>query len=198
MKRVPVKPIQLTPEQVQAIETAVFTAVIPTLDPHFFLLDVALEKEAGYWYLRIYVEQKEGSISISDCEVISRQLDPVVDALPELKELPYNLEISSPGAFRPLRQPREFEFYVGRPVRVEVQQPAGKGKKKQGKVTPPTVIQAMPEGILQAYNPETRSIVLKSQQDQNVFEVALEASQVVCLNPVIQFPDDDELQDAGQ
>lgn len=198
MKRVPVKPIQLTPEQVQEIEAAVFAVVDQKLDPRFFLLDVALEKEAGYWYLRIYVEQKDGTISISDCETISRELDPVMDELPALKDLPYSLEISSPGVFRPLRRPREFEFFVGRPVRIEERQPAGKGKKKAGKATAPKSAVKLPEGILQAYFPDRHAVVLKSQQGPETLEVTLEESQMVCLNPVIHFPEDDELQDISQ
>jgi ribosome maturation factor RimP len=58
MKRVPVKPIQLTAEQIQVVETAVFATVEPLLPEIFYLLDVALEKESGYWYLRVYVEEK--------------------------------------------------------------------------------------------------------------------------------------------
>lgn len=194
MKRVPVKPIQLTPEQVQEIETAVFDAVEKRLDPRFFLLDVALEKEAGYWYLRIYVELRNGAISISDCEQISRELDPVMDELPALKDLPYNLEISSPGVFRPLKREREFAFFQGRPVRIEVQQPTEKGKKKAAKAGASKPAVKMPEGILQSYDAEKHLVVLKSQQDDKTFEVPLGETQVVCLNPVIHFPEEDELQ----
>jgi len=186
MKRAPAKPIQLTAEQIQNIETTVFSAVEPQVPDNYYLLDVAFEKEAGYWYLRIYVEGKAQAISLSECETISRSLDTLIDELAILNDLTFSLEISSPGLFRPLRRPREFEFFLGKPVRVEERPPATKGKKA---VIP---IKTKPQdGLLQGFNPENSLLTLKNPQTQEIFEVVLDDTKMVCLNPAIQFPDEE-------
>lgn len=193
MKRAPVKPIQLTTEQIQVIETAVLAAVEPQLPAPFYLLDVTLEKESGYWYLRLYVEEKSRGIALSDCETISRLLDPIIDGLPQLQDLIFNLEVSSPGLFRPLRRPREFAFFLGQPVRVEDRPPTTKSKK-----VAPLPVNKPQEGELQAYNPEKPSVTLKNPQTKETFEVTLDATKMVCLNPVIRFPDQElELEPAN-
>lgn len=185
MKRTPAKPLQLTAEQIQTIETTVFETVEPKVPENFYLLDVTFEKEAGYWYLRIYVEGKSQGISLSECETISRLLDPTIDELSILQDLSFSLEVSSPGLFRPLRRQREFEFFLGKPVRVE-DRPTTKGKK-----TVISIKQNVQEGLLQSYHPETASLILKNPQTQEAFDVQLDDNKIVCLNPVIHFPEDD-------
>ena len=187
MKRVPAKPIQLTAEQIQVVETAVFAAVEPMMPEKFYLLDVTLEKESGYWYLRVYVEEPHQGIALSDCETISRLLDPMIDALPELQDLPYSLEVSSPGLFRPLRRQREFEFFLNQPVRVEDRPPTTKGKKN---VVPLPKAKAE-EGLLAAYDLEKASVTLKDPVTQQTRDIVLDDTKMICLNPVIRFPDDE-------
>lgn len=186
MKRVPVKPIQLSPEQVQTIQTLVFEAVEKQLDPRFYLLDVAFEKEAGAWYLRIYVEGRGFPISLNDCSGISQSLDAVIEALPILASLSYSLEISSPGVFRPLKTQREFDFYRENPVRIETYAP--KGTKKNAK---PELL-GFEEGILQAFDGARGVVMLKKTQSPTPVEITLTEHNVVYLNPVIHFPDDAE------
>lgn len=191
MKRAPAKPIKLTAEQILHIEAAVFSAVEPLLPENFFLLDVTLEKEAGYWYLRVYVEEKNQGISLSECETISRTIDPVIDELPELQDFPFSLEVSSPGLFRPLRRQREFDFFRGKPVRVEDRPPATKGKK----AVIPNKTKAI-EGILETYSSNNNVLTLKNPQTQEKLEIVLDDTKIVCLNPIIHFPEEDE-SDAG-
>lgn len=196
MKRPAVKPIQMTPEQATDIEAAVFSLVEKLLDPQFFLLDVAFEKESGYWYLRIYLEEKEGSISLSVCETFSRSIDALIDELPQLKDIPYYLEVSSPGLFRPLKRQREFDFYLGSVVRVVSETaPAKKGKKAESAPESLTSI-AVPEqiGILQSYNGDTHCITLKDLQKNETFEVPLGQNQMVYLNPEIRFPEEEAVE----
>jgi ribosome maturation factor RimP len=192
MKRSPVKSMQLTPETVRAIELAVFQAVERHLESRFYLLDVTLEKEAGYWALRIYVEETGGAISLSDCETISRSLEDMLDALPQLGDLSYNLEVSSPGLFRPLKRQREFDFFMGRPVRVEAVRQPGKGAKKAQPALGAKPGLNAQEGILQAYDAERHAVTLKRPTVDETFEVLLNDTNVIYLNPVIHFPDADE------
>lgn len=185
MKRAPAKPIKLTAEQIQHIEAALFSAIEPLLAENFFLLDVTLEKEAGYWYLRIYVEEKNQGISLSECETISRTIDPVIDELPELQDFPFSLEVSSPGLFRPLRRPREFDFFRGKSVRVEDRPTVTKGKK----TVPPNKARTV-EGILENYSADHGLLTLKNPQTQETLEIVLDDTKIVCLNPVIHFPEE--------
>ena len=190
MKRAPVKPIQFQAEQIQDIQQAVFSLAEAHLDAKFFLVDTVFEKDMGYWYLRLYVDLKEGTISISECEEISRALDTLIEALPQLADAAYNLEVSSPGLFRPLKTQREFIFYQGEPVRV-TGEPDIKNKKKAAK----TLVSELPtvaEGVLQGYDADRQALSLKDQQTGKLFEVCLIANQSVYLNPVIRFPEEED------
>jgi hypothetical protein len=114
-----------------------------------------------------------------------------IDAMPELQDLPYSLEVSSPGLFRPLSREREFNFFMGQPVRVEDRPPTTKAKKN---VAALPVAKAQ-EGILQSYNPDKPSVTLKNPNTQEAVEIALDATKMVCLNPAIRFPDEEEVKE---
>ncbi len=181
MKRTPPKPVKLSPDQIAAIETTVFELAQANLPAEFYLLAVELDKEAGYWYLRIYVEGQDAPVSLNDCERISRMLDPLVEGLNLLEDLPYSLEISSPGLFRPLKTCREFAFYTGKPVRIE----SGAAK------TSPRNRPPAREGVLQAYD-ETRRVVTIRGTDGQTADLALDGDTVVYLNPEVHFPDEED------
>ena len=60
-------------------EARVEAWITPVLEQHQFeLVDVEYVKEAGSWYLRVYID-KEGGIAVDDCEVVSREADPILD-----------------------------------------------------------------------------------------------------------------------
>ena len=80
------------------------------------LWDVEYIKEAGSWYLRIYID-KEGGVSIEDCERISRRLDKVLDEADPVPDS-YIFEVASAGADRELRRPSDFEKFFGHEVEV--------------------------------------------------------------------------------
>ena len=82
------------------------------------LWDVEYVKEAGVWYLRLYID-KEGGVSINDCEAVSR---PVSDLLDEADPIEgsYTFEVSSAGADRVLRKPEHFAAFVGSEVEVKL------------------------------------------------------------------------------
>ena len=70
----------------------------------FELVDVEYVKEAGTRYLRAYID-KEGGITIDDCELVSRAFGQLLDAEDFIEES-YVLEVSSPGLGRPLKRKR--------------------------------------------------------------------------------------------
>lgn len=91
------------------------------------LWDVEYVKEAGSWFLRIYIDKEEG-ISITDCEAVSR---PLSDALDEADPIEgsYVLEVSSAGADRVLKKSEHFAQFVGAEVEVRLYR-AKDGKKE--------------------------------------------------------------------
>jgi ribosome maturation factor RimP len=76
-------------------------------------------KEAGSWYLRIYIDRADG-VSIEHCEAVSRELDPILDEREDLIPGSYTFEVSSAGAERWLRRPSDFERFAGRYVEVKL------------------------------------------------------------------------------
>ncbi len=91
------------------------------------LWDVEYVKEAGEWFLRIYID-KEGGVSINDCEAVSR---PLSDALDEADPIEgsYTLEVSSAGADRVLKKPEHFAQFTGSEVDVRLYR-AREGRKE--------------------------------------------------------------------
>lgn len=95
--------------------------------------DVEYCKEAGQWYLRVYLD-KPGGVDIADCEAVSRALDPILD---ERDPIPgsYTFEVSSAGAERQLKRDSDFERFMGENVEVRHYQPIEGAKSHIGKLT---------------------------------------------------------------
>lgn len=85
------------------------------------LWSVEYIKEAGTWYLRIFID-KDGGVGIADCEAISRRLDPILDEADPIPES-YVFEVGSAGAERELKRPSDFEQFIGSDVEVKLYQP---------------------------------------------------------------------------
>ena len=83
------------------------------------LWDVEYVKEAGGWYLRVYID-RSGGVSISHCEEVSRELDPILDEREDLIPGSYTFEVSSAGAERRLRKPSDFERFTGHLVELKL------------------------------------------------------------------------------
>lgn len=94
------------------------------------LWDVEYVKEAGTWFLRVYID-REGGVSINDCEAVSR---PLSDALDEADPIEgsYVLEVSSAGADRPLKKPAHFQQFLGAEVDVRLYRPLDGRKEYTG------------------------------------------------------------------
>jgi len=91
----------------------------PLIEEHQFeLVDVEFVKEAGTWFLRVYMD-KPGGITIDDCEMISRALSARLDEKDFIEET-YILEVSSPGLGRPLKKDKDFIRSIGESVEVKL------------------------------------------------------------------------------
>jgi len=86
------------------------------------LWDVEYVKEAGNWYLRVYID-RPGGVSIDHCEAVSRELDPILDEREDLIPGSYTFEVSSAGAERRLRRPSDFEQFMGHFIEVKLYSP---------------------------------------------------------------------------
>lgn len=91
------------------------------------LWDVEYVKEAGEWFLRVYID-KEGGVSIDDCEAVSRPLSDLLDEADPI-EGSYTFEVSSAGADRVLKKPEHFEQFMDTEVEVKLYRPR-EGRKE--------------------------------------------------------------------
>ncbi|MBR5381687.1 MAG: ribosome maturation factor RimP [Oscillospiraceae bacterium] len=80
--------------------------------------DVEYVREATGFVLRVYID-KEGGVSIDDCERVSRRLDPLLDEADPIPDS-YTFEVSSAGAERHLKRPSDFERFMGSLVEVKL------------------------------------------------------------------------------
>ena len=97
------------------------------------LWDVEYVREAGQWYLRLYLD-KEGGIDILDCEAVSRRVSDLLDEVDPI-EGSYMFEVSSAGAERPLKRPSDFERFMGSAVLVKTYKPVNGRKEFPGVLT---------------------------------------------------------------
>ena len=82
--------------------------------------DVEYVREAGQWYLRLYLD-KDGGVDILDCENVSRRVSDLLDEADPI-EGSYIFEVSSAGAERQLKRPSDFEKFLGSPVLLKTYQ----------------------------------------------------------------------------
>ena len=107
--------------------------VMPIIDENKFeLVDVEYVKEAGNWYLRVYID-KEGGITVDDCEIVSRALSDKLDVDDFIDEA-YILEVSSPGLGRPLKKEKDFNRSIGKMVEVKLYKAINKRKNFEGEL----------------------------------------------------------------
>lgn len=92
--------------------------------------DVEYVKEAGSWFLRVYLDRPEG-VTIDHCEAVSRALDHKLDEVDPI-EGSYVLEVSSPGADRVLRKSEHFQRFLGEKVEVRLYRPRDGAKSLVG------------------------------------------------------------------
>ena len=94
------------------------------------LWDVEYVREAGTWYLRIFIDREDG-VSIEGCERISRRLDPILDEEDPIPDS-YVFEVGSAGADRELKRPGDFKQFMGSAVEVRLYRPVDGSKRFTG------------------------------------------------------------------
>ena len=129
--------------------------LLPLMEEHQFeLVDVEYVKEAGTWYLRAYID-KEGGITVDDCEIISRKLGEWLDK-EDFIEDSYILEVSSPGLGRPLKKEKDYKRSIGKDVEIRLYRARDKQKEFIG--------------TLKAY--DEKSVTITCDEEDMIFEKA--------------------------
>ena len=80
------------------------------------LVDLEFKPSGKRWMLRIFID-KEGGVTIADCEKVNRELGRILD-VEDFIDHPYTLEVSSPGLTRPLKKREDFARYRGKLCRI--------------------------------------------------------------------------------
>ena len=85
------------------------------------LWDVEYVREGSEYFLRLYLD-KEGGVDITDCEAISRAVDPILDEKDPIQES-YHFEVCSAGLERALKRPSDFARFMGSNITVKLYRP---------------------------------------------------------------------------
>lgn len=96
----------------------------------FELVDVEYVKEGSEWYLRAYID-KEGGITVDDCELVSRRMSDLLDE-EDYVEGSYIFEVSSPGLGRPLKKEKDYIRSMGKEVEIRTYRAINKEKEFYG------------------------------------------------------------------
>ena len=103
--------------KIDALVNEIYEMVNPIAEElNYDIYHIEYVKENGEFYLRIYIE-KDGGITLSDCEALSRRVSDLMDEKGPIKD-PYFLEVSSPGLNRTLFTENHYKRFIGREVMV--------------------------------------------------------------------------------
>jgi ribosome maturation factor RimP len=140
------------------------------LEQNVELVDVELVKEPTGYFLRFYIEKPEG-ISLNELETYHRAIQPLVE------NVAYDyMEVSSPGADRPLKNERDFERAKGMDVELKTYRPVNGAKVFQGELI------GLKDGIIEISSGE--EILSFPKKD------------VAIVRPLIEFTEEDLKDDA--
>ncbi|WP_147532145.1 ribosome maturation factor RimP [Bacillus marasmi] len=97
------------------------------------LVDIEYVKEGRDYFLRVFID-KENGVDIEECGIVSEKLSEKLD---EVDPIPHNyfLEVSSPGAERPLKKDKDFSKAIGKNVFIKTYEPINGEKAFEGQLT---------------------------------------------------------------
>ena len=161
------------------IEETCEKLVLPILEENNFeLVDVEYVKEGSSYYLRVFAD-KEGGITIDDCVLVSRALNPKLDEYDKEFKEPYILEVSSPGLLRPLKKDKDFQRNLGKMIELKLFKALDGMKIKEF------------EAELSAFDANTITVILdnepNSKADYKDETCIIERSNIALARPAIEF-----------
>lgn len=116
----------------------------------FELVDIEYVKEGGTWYLRSYID-KEGGITVDDCEVVSRAFNEKLDAEDFIEDA-YIMEVSSPGLGRPLKKEKDFRRSIGKDIEIRTYRAVNRQKEFYG--------------VLKSYDDDSVTLTMEDDSEQ--------------------------------
>ncbi|MGA2517230.1 MAG: ribosome maturation factor RimP [Thermodesulfobacteriota bacterium] len=96
------------------------------------LVDVEYRRESRGWVLRLYLD-KEGGVTLDDCTRISQEVGRSLD-VEDFIQIPYALEVSSPGLSRPLKTEKDFMKYCHSLIKVKTLDPIQNRRQFKGRL----------------------------------------------------------------
>lgn len=102
-------------------------------DEGYELVDIELKGGPGGRTLRLFIDRPDGDITVDDCSLVSRLVNPLLD-VEDVVEGRYFLEVSSPGVNRRVRKKEDFERFAGNKVRIETRSPVDGRRKFTGTI----------------------------------------------------------------
>lgn len=140
--------------------------ILPILEKmNFELVDVEYVKEGSVYYLRAYID-KEGGITVNDCEAVAREMNVKLDELDFIPES-YTFEVSSPGLGRPLKKEKDYVRNMGKEVEIRTYRPINRNKEFYG--------------LLTAYDNESVTI------DSDGEELRFEKTDIALIRQAVHF-----------
>lgn len=97
------------------------------------IYDVEFKKEGPDYFLRVFIDKPESSVSLDDCEAVSRPLSDALDEADPIAE-GYYLEVSSPGLERQLKRQKDFDRFNGEDIQVKLFKAISGTKQLTGKL----------------------------------------------------------------
>ncbi|MCI0130126.1 MULTISPECIES: ribosome maturation factor RimP [unclassified Vagococcus] len=146
--------------------------VTPILEDYQFdLVDIEYVKEGKNWFLRVFID-KDGGIDINECALVSEALGEKLDTIdPDPIPQAYFLEVSSPGAERPLKKEEDYVNAIGEYVNISFYQ-AVEGEKQY-------------QGFLKEVTPETLTLLVKIKTQEK--EMTFDRKNIAKARLAIQF-----------
>lgn len=122
--------------RLSSVVETVTDLVTPILQDHdFYLYDLEFVKEGKSWYLRVYID-KDGGITLEDCTLVSDELSEALDNVePDPIPQAYFLEVSSPGAERPLKKEEDYQRAIDHYIHISLYQQINGQKVYEGTLT---------------------------------------------------------------
>ncbi|EZQ17034.1 ribosome maturation factor RimP [Aquamicrobium defluvii] len=116
------------------IEARIAAIILPVLRGiGFRLVRVRLSGQNGLT-LQIMAERNDGTMTVEDCEEVSRAVSPALDVEDPIEKA-YHLEVSSPGIDRPLVRRSDFAIWLGHLVKMETSTLVAERKRFKGRIT---------------------------------------------------------------
>ncbi len=147
------------------IDEALEKLALPVCEHHgVYIYNTEYKKEGSEYYLRLFID-KDGGVTIEDCENVSREISPLLDDLTFIKDA-YIFEVSSPGIDRVLSRPWHFEKVIGQEIDIKLFAPID-GKKEIS-------------GVLKAYS--DGDITIEANDKEIIIEKGKAASVKLAFN----------------